>query len=270
VYLLKTTKISVETLFQRVDPDAVKTTLENGRLEITFAKAEKGLMWQWLIAGDEEAEVKDPQLAQEIHQKLAHLCNEPTTNGGDSELPLQVVSSLNELEECDMPPEDPTFLIAVDPQGNITHTANVGEQWLFNVRVSPDECPSFCIRQDDDGNVWKPHKGTKKDDKHWCTHVNSMPGIGYIHASKGAKYATCSPDYKFAAICKEKRHVYLYQPECPVETELKNRTTGRRYSAVGRCNAISVDHQEDILGIYLSNSVLFILSNTSLHAYLLQ
>lgn len=49
----------------------------HSRLEIILSKHEEGLMWSYLVEHDDCGEqLPDSELAQQIHEKLEHLCSE--------------------------------------------------------------------------------------------------------------------------------------------------------------------------------------------------
>lgn len=68
-------------LRNRIDSDLTVWSITNNILEITINKTENGLMWPEFIKGDISGEeILDPSLVAEIHQRLAHLCNENEVN----------------------------------------------------------------------------------------------------------------------------------------------------------------------------------------------
>lgn len=65
-----------------IDSDLSTWTVEHNSLEIVLYKNEVGLMWSELVKNNSEGEYfVDQTLAEEIHHKLAHLCNESLVNG---------------------------------------------------------------------------------------------------------------------------------------------------------------------------------------------
>lgn len=64
-------------LYQNISPDLTSWNTGKDVLEISLSKVEIGLMWPELVVGDENGElVVDSCIADEVHQKLSHLCGE--------------------------------------------------------------------------------------------------------------------------------------------------------------------------------------------------
>lgn len=64
-------------LCQSICADLTVWCIKNGMLEISLSKQEEGLMWPEFIVGDTSGEfIVDSCIADEVHQKLSHLCGE--------------------------------------------------------------------------------------------------------------------------------------------------------------------------------------------------
>ena len=136
-------------------------------------------------------------------------------------------------------------------------------QWLFSTRLNPEALPVACLRHDVDAILWE-FKESEPDN--WgAVHVGTFDAFGYVIASKeNKKYATCSPDLSYAVICDSKTHCYVYRRMSPVDTDLKNRKTGKHMPTVAKQFVLTLKHEE-VLGVTASNEGVFLLTETGLH-----
>lgn len=64
-------------LYQSISADLTTWNTKNNILEILLSKQEEGLMWPELVIGDTSGEfLVDICIADEVHKKLGHLCDE--------------------------------------------------------------------------------------------------------------------------------------------------------------------------------------------------
>lgn len=90
--------------------------------------------------------------------------------------------------------------------------------------------------------------------------------LGYVLASKrDRKFAGCAADLSFAAICDSTRNVYIYRNDVAVDSELKNRKTGKIVKTVARQHVITLDKPGAILGFAVALHNVFILKSDYLY-----
>lgn len=81
------------------------------------------------------------------------------------------------------------------------------------------------------------------------------------------KFFVACPDLSYAAICETRKHIFLYcQNKSIGSNELRNRTTGKRINSLAQQQVFSLPSNDEILGIYASNSYLYILGENFLTA----
>ena len=113
------------------------------------------------------------------------------------------------------------------------------------------------------GILWQPHRVSHPSpiETIWLTHEYTFLAFGYVQASKqDTKFRSCSPDMSYVAILDTQKHIYIYkQSSEKVETQLKNRKTGKLVSHVAKQYLISLDSDQEIYGYYCSNDFLIVL-----------
>ncbi|XP_057664626.1 nudC domain-containing protein 1 [Diorhabda carinulata] len=246
-------------LYQRIDPDLTTWTLIPGLLEISLYKSETGLMWPELVKNDHTGEhVVDSCIVEEVHARLGHLTSE-------SESMPQCGSTFNsqQVEECDFE-NDKTFTFErlCGKTNRTTHKINLGtNQVLLCANLSPDLVPAVGIRYDVDICLWQPHY----NETFSITHEGTLLALGYVQASKqNRKYTVCPPDMNYAVICETNGHLFIYRQNRSItNTELRNRTTGRRVQKIAQQQVVNLCNEE-IIGIYASNTTLFLLCEKSI------
>ncbi|XP_041933032.1 nudC domain-containing protein 1 [Alosa sapidissima] len=251
------------TLHAPVDPEASTWTLENNKsLEISLQKREEGPMWPELVLGDRRGEhVVTEEQAALIHERLAHLTTDDMNSNPEKDKPP---CNAQELEDCDMFPEDSFNLMRFDADTlKPSHVVNLGShQYLFSVDVSPTDMPCFCLRHDVDALLWQPRPD--QPDAMW-EHVATFNALGYVQASKrDKKFATCAPDFSFAALGECLRRVFLYRQPSPVDTVLFNRKQGRQVGQVAKQQVASLDTNQPMLGFRASKERLYVLTSNNL------
>lgn len=253
------------TLHQKVETDLTCWSLSSGKLEISLSKAEFGVVWSELIVGCENGEeIMDPAFVEEVHQRLAHLCSETVEDASNGAAPGY---NSQELEDCDALPSDTSALLRLDSKDHsVSHKVSLGgHQWLFNVVLTAGAPPAMCVRHDVDACIWQMSE-MNRDSYVWpLSHVGTFLAFGYVQASKQQrKFTVCPPDMSYAAICDTSRHVYLYQQPSSVESELRNRSTGRRIAQVAKQQLVQLESDSQVLGCQASTNNLYILTEESL------
>lgn len=81
------------------------------------------------------------------------------------------------------------------------------------------------------------------------------------------KFLSCTPDLSYSFICESSRHVFVYcQNKSIADGELRNRSTGRRIGSIAEQRVISIENDE-ILGIYATNTELYLLTQNTLFCF---
>ncbi|KAG7158887.1 NudC domain-containing protein 1-like, partial [Homarus americanus] len=248
-----------------VQADLVTWILNDDKLELTLPKASEGVVWQGLFDSSDMhgEEVLDPQMVEEVNQRLAHLTSDLWNPNPDAEKPPY---NPGQLEACDEASED---LLMIRLDGSTHNISNLGQlgptQHLFNSRVDETKVPAFCLRHDVDGILWQP------SGEDTFTHVATYNAFGYVKASKTmAKFTCAAPDISYVAVADVKSHIYVFfQPEA-FGGELRNRKSGKRMNTVARQLVISMKTHSEILGLHTSPNVLFVLTDQTIYAYCLR
>nr|XP_018899756.1 PREDICTED: nudC domain-containing protein 1 [Bemisia tabaci]XP_018899757.1 PREDICTED: nudC domain-containing protein 1 [Bemisia tabaci] len=256
------------SLHSSVSENLTTWTLDKNKLEVNLSKYELGLMWPCVIRNNLNGEeIMDPELVQEIHERLAHLCSETEVKAKDIGDMCAPTFNMDQLEECDAISNDSRLLSRINTSSHaFTHQASLsGSKWLFNGFVSPDQGQGFCLRHDVDGCFWIPKADSNSGWK--CEHIATFLALGYVQASKQQKkFIVCPPDFSYAAICETTRHVYLYKQSCSVSSELRNRKTGSRIGAVAKQHLINLPSSEEVLGVQANEKSLFVLTTAHLYS----
>ncbi|XP_018605755.2 nudC domain-containing protein 1 [Scleropages formosus] len=254
-------------LHSLVDPEASTWILkDNKSLEISLQKRNKGAMWPELVPGDRRGEmlVSEEQAAL-LHERLNHLTAEDLNPNPEKEKPP---CNSQELEECDIFPEDSSSLTRFDGTTlKPTHVVNLGShQYLFTVAIDPSEMPCFCLRHDVDALLWQPHP---EQPDHMWEHIATFNALGYVQASKrDKKFSTCAPNFSYAALGECLRRVFIYRQPLPMDTVLFNRKQGKQVGQVAKQQVASLDSNDSVLGFRATNERLFVL--TSNHLFVLK
>lgn len=67
----------------------------------------------------------------------------------------------------------------------------------------------------------------------------------------------------YSVICESSGHLFIYRQKRPVSTsELRNRTTSRRINTIAEQQVVNVSNEE-VIGIYATNKILFLLCENS-------
>lgn len=249
--------------FSRVDKDLTSWSLEKDKLEIQLMKQEVGQMWQTLILNDDRGEqIYNSELVGKVHQQLAHLCSDKEVDPGQPSFNSQ------QLEECDAMSCDTVVFVRMSAETHsASHEVSLSSfQWLFKVHCDPEKAPAICLRHDVDACVWQ-FENTENNKKEWpYKHTGSFFAFGYVQASKNQKkYLTCPPDLSYVTICETTRHIYLYRQPSAITGELRNRTSGKKVETVSKQQLINLDTNEQILGVFATNSLLYVLTENIVH-----
>lgn len=89
-----------------------------------------------------------------------------------------------------------------------------------------------------------------------------------LQASKQQKkFVACTPDLSHSVVCESTRHIFVYCQNKPITNgALRNRSTGEKIGTVAEQRVISLDNCE-ILGMHLSSSELFILTDNKMYCF---
>ncbi|XP_064101121.1 nudC domain-containing protein 1-like [Macrobrachium nipponense] len=237
----------------------------DGTLEIVLCKASEGVNWKALFQSQDPAgeELLDPQLVEEVNQRLAHLTSDKFDANPDPDNPAY---NPGQFEACDEANEDLVLLRLDGSSHKLSSMCHLGAtQHLFNSQVEGNVVPAFCIRHDVDGVLWQP----EGEDR--FVHTATYNAFGYVKASKTmAKFTSAAPDNSYVAVADVKSHIYVFfQPEA-FGGELRNRKSGKRMNTVARQVVISMKTHDEILGIHTSHNVLFVLTEKNIFGYCLR
>ncbi|XP_016419130.1 nudC domain-containing protein 1 isoform X1 [Sinocyclocheilus rhinocerous] len=250
-------------LFAPVDPEASTWTIKDDKsLEVSLQKRSEGPLWSEVILGDRRGEylMSDEQKSQ-LQQRLSYLTSEDLNPNPEKDKPP---CNAQELEDCDMFPEDSSTLMRFDGATlKPTHVVSLGShQFLFSVHIDPSEMPAFCLRHDVEALLWQPHPN--QDNDVW-EHISTFNALGYVQASKrDKKFATCAPNFSYAALCECLRRVFIYRQPSPVDTVLFNRKQGRQVGQVAKQQVANLDTNDPVLGFRATNERLFVLTANNL------
>ncbi|RXN28526.1 nudC domain-containing 1 [Labeo rohita] len=249
-------------LFAPVDPEASAWTIKDDKsLEVSLQKRSEGPLWSEVILGDRRGEylMNDEQKSQ-LQQRLSYLTAEDLNSNPEKDKPP---CNAQELEDCDMFPEDSSTLMRFDGATlKPTNVVSLGShQFLFSVHIDPSEMPAFCLRHDVDALLWQPRPN---QDDIW-EHISTFNALGYVQASKrDKKFATCAPNFSYAALCECLRRVFIYRQPSPVDTVLFNRKQGRQVGQVAKQQVANLDTHDPVLGFRATNERLFVLTANNL------
>ncbi|XP_059412025.1 nudC domain-containing protein 1 [Carassius carassius] len=250
-------------LFAPVDPEASTWTITDDKsLEVSLQKRSEGALWSEVVLGDRRGEylMSDEQKSQ-LQQRLSYLTSEDLNPNPEKDKPP---CNAQELEDCDMFPEDSSTLMRFDGATlKPTHVVSLGSnQFLFSVHIDPSEMPAFCLRHDVDALLWQPRPN--QDSDIW-EHISTFNALGYVQASKrDKKFATCAPNFSYAALCECLRRVFIYCQPSPVDTVLFNRKRGQQVGQVAKQQVTSLDTSDPVLGFRATNERLFVLTANNL------
>lgn len=249
-------------LFAPVDTEASTWTIKDKSLEVCLQKRSEGPLWSELVLGDRRGEylMSDEQKSQ-LQQRLSYLTSEDLNSNPEKDKPP---CNAQELEGCDMFPEDSSTLMRFDGATlKPTHVVSLGShQFLFSVHIDPSEMPAFSLRHDVDALLWQPRPN--QDNGVW-EHISTFNALGYVQASKrDKKFATCAPNFSYAALCECLRRVFIYRQPSPVDTVLFNRKQGRQVGQVAKQQVANLDTNDPILGFRATNERLFVLTANNL------
>ncbi|KAL6460400.1 hypothetical protein MHYP_G00303660 [Metynnis hypsauchen] len=250
-------------LFAPVDPEASVWTIKDDKsLEVSLQKRSEGPLWSELVLGDRKGEyIMNEEQAAQLHLRLAHLTAEELNPNPEKDKPP---CNAQELEECDGFPEDSSTLMRFDGATlKPTHVVNLGShQYLFTVDINPSEMPAFCLRHDVDALLWQPRPEQPSD---LWEHTATFNALGYVQASKrDKKFATCAPNFSYAALAECLRRVFIYRQPSPVDTVLFNRKQGRQVGQVAKQQVASLESRDPVLGFRATNERLFVLTRSNL------
>lgn len=89
--------------------------------------------------------------------------------------------------------------------------------------------------------------------------------LGYVQASKrDKKFATCAPNFSYAALAECIKRVFIYRQPSAVDTVLFNRKQGRQIGQIAKQQVANVESNDPVLGFQATNERLFILTTKNI------
>ena len=241
------------TLAGEVEQGTCTWSLEGGRVQVMLTKASAG-PWPalWGRAGGSRGEQVE-ELGEDT--VLPHL----TTDRPIAAQPeLQPGLNSEELEECDTC--DTEDRLVWGGGGGVEVASLEGRQHLLTLPSAGGAAPQLCTRHDVDGLVWRL-------EGEGAVHVATFPALGYVQASKTQRrFLAAPPSAGYSVICDATRHLYIYrQPEALAqELGLRNRHSGQRVEKVARQQVVTLDSQEEVVGLVAAEASVFVLMASSL------
>ena len=283
-----------ENFYAPVDKTETNWQIEpkEGIIEISLKKKET-LMWSTLFkSGDVFGKYRD------VSKKSAELSETASSETNGSDKVAKKIFNLNQdLEECDgilndeqqiatndalieaeinkdqvrMVTEDDLQMIMYlnfKEKKCCTKSYVSNNKFLFQMQVNTKKSPAVCLRHDVDGILWQPENlKLSSTDAHF-THLHTFLAFGYVQASKqNSKFQLAAPNCSFVCICDTIKHLYIYKVRSEVgeETQLRNRKTGKAVTHVSKQFVVSLEADQEIMGVYCSNEYLVVLMENSLH-----
>jgi hypothetical protein len=271
-------------LFSTIKPDESVWTLSTSdsasTIEVVLGKGKSEHVWtSFLKDNDKFGEYKSDEPMD------TNFPNEFTSDTLNKAAESKALFSLEQqLEECDGIIDDQLMANIQNEEKYLmfrrldgethqeTHKSFINDnKFLFEFRLSPNKCSALCLRHDVDGIVWQPHRVTSPapPETVWLSHEYTFYAFGYVQASKqDSKYKSCPPDCSYVGIADSQKHVYVYKQDSnKVETQLRNRTTGKLVTNIAKQFLISLDSDKEIYGFYCANDFIIVLLVDSCHVF---
>ena len=139
-----------------------------------------------------------------------------------------------------------------------------GCNWLYNRPASQSKPSSFCTRHDVDGLLW----GAGATSAEPYAHVATFNALGYVQASKENRRFISSPsNHSYVAIADGEKRVYIYRQPKAVDTDVRNRRTGRSLQHISVQQVISLEDTQPIHGFSTTDHAIYILTSNKLYKY---
>ncbi|CAH0546420.1 unnamed protein product [Brassicogethes aeneus] len=248
-------------LSKSIDSNLTTWMVDKNNLEITLIKNGSD-EWINVIKGNNKEEYVEINSIEEVANRLAHLTSETEANP-----PSGTTFNSQQIEDCDLEYDKTVIFERICGITNETvNKINIGSNpVLLSANINDESLPAFGIRHDVDVLLWKP---SLNNEEFTVKHAGTLHAFGYIQASKQQKkYTVCSPDLNNIAICQSTRYVFLYcQKKAISSGELRNRSIGRYIPNMAQQYVINIPNEE-VLGIYISNKLLFILADTFISVF---
>lgn len=200
---------------------------------ISGFKEEIGLGWQEAIKNDNQGKQFQAE-SEEI--------KEATFNS-------------EELEEVDQMGPSALFRLELE-KSSVSHQIDLSTQpYIFGLNSDPIK---LCFRNLTDACVWN----FEEESTEWSVkHVSTFAAFGYVQASKTQrKFITAPSDFSYVVISDVSRHLHLYRQPGAINTDLRNRVTGARVTAVAKQQLINLETNDEILGIFATPSRIHLLT----------
>jgi len=255
-------KLSGKAVFKgqfesKIETDSWTWTLDGGKVGIMMTKEKTG---RWTSIWTENGGPKGLEVTDDsVDTVLPHLTSEnPISMGEPSGEPA---FNAQELESVDDTMEENSILVW-QSGSTAQHIGSLsGQQHLMVIPQTGSQPPALCIRHDVDGLVWKV-----EDCK--LQHVASFPALGYVQAGKQSRKFLVAPhNFSYSAICDASRHIYIYRQPKPLGngTELRNRKSGNKVEGVAVQQVVTLDNNEEILGLQATPTLLLLVTQNRLY-----
>lgn len=155
----------------------------------------------------------------------------------------------------------------------VTHRVPLSvNQYLFSIRIEPNETPILCLRHDVDACIWQPYAQVINSKLWPVKHQGTLMAFGYVQSSKqNKKFLTCPPNFSYSVVCEASRHIFIYQSPNNLDSQLRKRSGGvMKPVNVGNQHVFNIDKYGEVVGINATNEFLFILTETKLVAIQVQ
>lgn len=151
----------------------------------------------------------------------------------------------------------------------ITHRTPLSvHQYLFNIKIEPNEVPAIALRHDVDACIWQPYAQLINSETWPIKHQGTLMAFGYVQSSKqNRKFVTCPPNFTYSVVCEASRHIFIYRSATSEDCQLRKRNAGvMKNIKIGQQYVFNIDKYGEVIGINATNNYLFILTETSLIA----
>lgn len=148
----------------------------------------------------------------------------------------------------------------------ITHKVSLSSnQIVLQVQIHRDEVIALALRYDTDACIFQPYKAKEGDENWELKHEATLKAFGYIQSSKEQKkFTVCSPDLEYSVVCEPNRHLFIYHQGSQATNLRQRKPEGEDKNVkIGRQQVITLDNEEEILGICATNETLYLLSEKS-------
>lgn len=118
-----------------------------------------------------------------------------------------------------------------------------------------------------DGLLWQP---SGMDSNLALQHISTFNALGFVQASKqDRKFLTCEPNFHFVVLACVRKHIYIYKQPSSIDSafEVRNRKSGQRISTIAHQHVITLESNDDVLGVIAADDRIFVLTPFKLYTY---